>query len=103
MHTHNEGHESVQQLQNVVAMEDEQLEKGGSTREVQDLAFLNHDQPASSSVDDHSVEVNYLGCTVVYKGKNLFLDILIHFQPPRSKHSSNCARSSKQQDMLALG
>ena len=43
-------------------MEDEQLEKGGSTREVQDLAFLNHDQPASSSADEHSAEaeVNYL-------------------------------------------
>ena len=62
MHTDNEGHEHVQELQNVVAMEDEQLEKGGSTREVQDLAFLNHDQPASSSADEHSAEaeVNYL-------------------------------------------
>ena len=48
------GNEDVQEVQNVVTKKDEKQEKGGSTREVQDLPFLNHDQPASSSsADEH--------------------------------------------------
>ena len=61
LHTDNEGHEHehVQELPNTVLIEYDQLEKGGSTREAQDQAFPNHDQPASSG-DEHSAEVNYL-------------------------------------------
>ena len=60
MHTDNKQHEHEQELQSVVAKEDEQLEKGGSTKQVQHVAILNHDQPASLSVGEHSAEVNYL-------------------------------------------
>ena len=81
MHT---GNEDVQEIQNVVTKKDEKQEKGGSTREVQDLPFLNHDQPASSSsADEHSPEVNYLGCTVVYRGKNFILGCTDTFSDPK--------------------
>ena len=50
----------VQELQTVVAKENEQLKKGGSTREVADVAFLDHDHSASSTADECSAEVSYL-------------------------------------------
>ena len=54
MHTENEGHE--QELQIVVTKKDEQLKKGGFTREVQDVVFLDHDHSTSSTADEHSAE-----------------------------------------------
>ena len=58
LHTDIEGHEHVQALQTVVAKEEEQLEKGGSTRDVQDVALLDHDHDhsASSTAYGHSAE-----------------------------------------------
>ena len=49
LHTDIEGHEHVQELQTVVAKEEEQLEKGGSARDVQDVALLDHDHDHSAS------------------------------------------------------
>ena len=58
LHTDIEGHEHVQALQKVVAKEEEQLEKGGSTRDEQDVALLDHDHDhsASSTAYGHSAE-----------------------------------------------
>ena len=55
-------------MQKVVDKEDEQLKKGGSTRDVQDVAFLDLDHSASSMADEHSAEtkVSSLGLYTVY-------------------------------------
>ena len=62
----------------MVAKEDEQLEKGGSTGDVQDVAFLDLDHSASCTADQHSAEtkVSSLGLytvhTVVFELINIF-------------------------------
>ena len=40
----------------MVAKENEQLKKGGSTGEVLDVAFLDHDPSSSSAADEYSAE-----------------------------------------------
>ena len=46
----------MQELQTVVAKEDEQLNKGSSTRDVQDVALLDHDHSTFSTADEYSAE-----------------------------------------------
>ena len=50
------------------AKENEQLKKGGSTRDVQDVAFLDLDHSASCTADQHSAEtkVSSLGLYTVH-------------------------------------
>ena len=53
----------------MVAKENEQLKKGGFTREVQDVAFLDLDHSASCTADEHSAEtkVSSLGLYNVHR------------------------------------
>ena len=52
----------------MVAKEDQLLKKGGSTRDVQDIAFLDLDHSASCTADEHSAEtkVSSLGLYTVH-------------------------------------
>ena len=74
-HTDIEGHEHVQALQKVVAKEEEQLEKGGSTRDVQDVALLDHDHSTSSMADDHSAEAK-VNCRVTYTLRTVLFELI---------------------------
>ena len=61
----------------MVTKEDDQLKKGGSTRDVQDIAFLavDHDHSTSCMADDHSAEAK-VNCRVTYTLRTVLFELI---------------------------
>ena len=56
----------------MVAKEDDQLKKGGSTR---DVLAVDHDQSTSSMADDHSAEAK-VNCWVTYTLRTVLFELI---------------------------